>query len=458
MSTPIFLPDPTTRDFVFDGHAGASPSGAERWMACTASLGATRRFLETLTPNQQAEFAKGTSAARQGTTAHAAAEVEAGVVLGVIDHVEAERTLLELTLMPEVEGEAYDDEMAEYITEYVDLVKQYHDSGREVLIEERVSATVPLVSDESDTHTITGSVDCGVLPSVDEPELDVVDLKYGEGLDVDVESNPQIRIYGLGLLARLTDEDGNLTVPIERINYVIVQPRLGGIKTWSESLDDLLDWRDDVLSPALTAALTGEGAEFSPSDETCQWCPARGDCPALVQQRMDGAADLFDVITDAEFNDGPGAFPETTGLDADTLGKLLTQIRGLTKIAEDLKGEAERRLFRGEHVPGWQMVNYQPPRKWIEAAAEDLDPDVHHGQDSGLSPAEAEALWQKKLLSPTQALAVLKTMGIHEADEKIGHLIDKPPVRPVVAPEGDRRKTWAGTPPEQLFPDVPSDA
>ena len=61
--TSLFIGMPVTRDYIFDGHAGAGPSGAERWMNCTESLGAARRFLETLSPNQQAEFAVGGSAA-----------------------------------------------------------------------------------------------------------------------------------------------------------------------------------------------------------------------------------------------------------------------------------------------------------------------------------------------------------------------------------------------------------
>ena len=32
---------------------------------------------------------------------------------------------MELTLNPEAEAEAYDEEMGEYITEYVDLIRQY---------------------------------------------------------------------------------------------------------------------------------------------------------------------------------------------------------------------------------------------------------------------------------------------------------------------------------------------
>lgn len=439
---PIFLGNPTNLDYVFDGHAGAGPSGAERWATCTASLGAVRGFLETLTTNQQVEFAKASMAARQGTTAHAAAEAEARVILGESIPEEADATLLELSIMPDTEGEAYNDEMAEYIAEYLDLVRAYVDSrgADNVLIETRLEAVIPLMTVDADgeqhTYTIKGSGDCVVLPTEAEPVLIVDDLKYGEGVDVDVDSNPQIRIYAIGALALLMDDEGYLTHDIERIEYHIVQPRLGGIKTWTESVEDLLTWRDEVLSPALTEALGGPkaGARFNPGEVQCQWCPFRGACPALAAQRMEAASELFDVITDAEFEDGPGAFPETAEMSDEQIGSLLTQVNGLVKIKDALKEEVQRRLHRGAQVPGFLLVNYTPARKWKAGADEAL--------------LNMDAVWQRKLLSPP-AVEKLKDFDYSTIEE----LVDKPDIRPIVAAEGTNRKAWSGKPPEQMFAD-----
>lgn len=454
-ANPIFLPDPETLDYLFDGHAGTGPSGAERWMTCTASLGASRAFLETLTPNQQVEFAKSSEAARQGATAHAAAEAKALMVLGEITAEEMDTTLLELSIEPENGAEAFTEEMEEFISEYVDLIKQYHDSGRVVQIEQRVSAVVPLTgSYEGEVYENKGSADAAVLPSRSEKEVVVADLKYGVGIDVDVEHNPQTRIYALGVLTDLADDEGNLP-DIERVTYHIVQPRLGGIKTWSEPLDDLLTWRDEVLSPALTAALYGkdEGATFVPTEAGCQFCPARGTCPALAESLMAAADDLFDAVVQAEFEDGPGAFPETESLSDERLGALLTQINGLSKIKDDLKAEAQRRLHRGGTVPGFKLVSHTPKRKWKPEAAEALDPD---GDPTllveGLPPETARLLWTKKILTPKQALLLLAKEGL-DVEDKIAPLIDAPPKVPLIAPENDRRKTWEDAPPEAMFPD-----
>lgn len=439
----LLIKSPDTLDYIFAGHSGAGPSGAERWMNCTKSLGLSRKFLETLTPNQQAEFANSNAAARQGTTAHSAAEAELSLVLGQSTIEERDATLLELSVMPD-DGEGYDDDMAEHVSLYVDLIRQFiEERGEEnVLIENRLEAAIWLTGDhDGDYHVITGSGDTVVLPTKKDKSIVVVDYKHGDGIDVDVEANPQVRIYGLGALTLLVDEEGNLNTDVDEVVYYIVQPRLGGIKEWRESLDDLLTWRDGVLAPALTAALYDDKsapAEFSPGDETCQWCPARGTCPALSEQRMAAATELFSVITDAEFEDGPGAFPETSSLDNDLLGRLLEQINGLVKIREDLKEEAQRRLHRGEQVPGFKMVGYTPPRKWSPAAAEELREDFPE-------------LFTEKMVTPKQALALVKAEKDEGALDDLGVYIEEYDPRPIIAPEGDRRKEWTGKAPESMF-------
>lgn len=451
---PLLIKSPDTLDYTFAGHAGAGPSGAERWMNCTKSLGLSRKFLETLTPAQAETFAHANPAARQGTTAHKAGEVELAVRLGQISPEERDATLLELAIMPD-DGEEYTDDMGEAVSVYVDLIQQFiEERGSDhVLIENRLEAAVWLTGDhEDDYHVISGSGDTVVLPTKSERSIVVVDYKHGEGHDVTVENNPQVRIYGLGALTLLTDDDGNLITDVDEVVYYIVQPRTAGeghtgIKEWRESLDDLLTWRDDVLAPALTAALYDDAsapAEFKPTPlkmvdgdaDTCQWCPAKGTCPALTMQRMNAADDLFDVIVEAEYEDGPGAFPETDTLDSATLGKLLTQIDGLVKIREDMRAEAQRRLHRGEQVPGYKMVGYTPPRKWTSDAAEELH-DTH------------PAFFKEKMVTPKQALTLLKTEGVD--DSALGDFIETFDPVPVIAPEGDRRKTWTSKPPESMF-------
>lgn len=443
MNDPIYIPSPDTQDYTFNGHAGIGPSGASRWMSCTGSPELSRKFLETLTPEQMAEFAVASVAARQGTTAHAAAEAEANMMLGRLTQAELDTTLMELSVMP-ASGEELDADMLAYIQEYTDLIREYADErGKDnVLIEARVGAVIPL-DDEDDgaAYQIDGSADCIVLPTKQHPALVVADLKFGMGEDVSVEENPQVRIYGLGALSMLADDEGDLPDYVDTITYHIVQPRLGGIKTWSESIESLLDWRDEVLSPALALALAGAagGAALTPSEDACKWCPARGTCPALAQARMDEATELFYAVAEAEFVNGVGSFPETAAMDDAALGKMYAQVRGLMDLAEDLKAEAQRRLHRGHTVPGSKLVGYQPPRKWTPEAEQEIAPEM--------------PVWKPKLVTPTQAL---KVEGLTpEQVELLQRFIETPDKRPVIAPEGDRRKEWTGTPVEEMFNDLP---
>lgn len=445
----LLVLDPDTRDYRFDGHAGAGPSGSERWMNCTESLGMSRQFLETLTPNQQLAFSKANIAAREGTTAHTAAEAKARAMLGEITDEEMEQVLTDLTISPETEDEAYSEEMGEWVTEYVDLLAQFRDEGREILIEQRVGALVPLTgSHEGEVYEVRGSADAVVLPVKDKPRarkkvkkiLDVIDLKYGRGIYVEVDENSQAMIYALGVLSDLADDEGN-PPDIDEVHIHIAQPRLGGIRSWSISLDDLLDWRDNTLAPALTAALFGpeEGATFAPSDDVCQFCPARGNCPALAESVFAKAKDLFEVVDEAEINHADVGI---NLLPADDLGSLLRQATALVKLAGSLKEEAQRRLYRGEAVPGFQLVSHTPKRTWKEDAVITLDPS-----NDDLPAEVTKKLWQTSLITPTQAL---KAVG--KAQEKLlADLINVPDKYPVVAAEGDRRATWAGRAPEDMF-------
>jgi hypothetical protein len=410
-------------------------------MNCTKSLGMGRAFLETLTLDQQEAFSHGTEAARQGTTAHAAAEVSLRYVMGAATREEFETTLLELTVMPET-GEQYTEEMNEAVTLHVDLISQFiSERGiNSVIVEAGVEAVIPLTGlHDEETYEVRGSADAVVLPVKHGQPLVVADYKHG-WMWVDVEENPQIRIYGIGALGLLDTED----LP-EEVHYYIVQPNSGGIKHWSESVTDLLDWRDEVLAPALTAALYDDDpmnpAVFAPSEEACVFCPARGNCAALAKQVQDNTAEMFKVINDAEFEDGPGAFPETGTLDDATLGRLLKQAMELESIRKDLKAEAERRLFRGRSLPGFKLVSYTPRREWTADAEEELRDGFPQ-------------FFQEKMITPTQALASLSKV---QAGEIEGKFVVAPPKRPMIADENDRRKSWVDESANAMFDDLPNE-
>ena len=433
----LFQPSKTTADYVFNGHAGAGPSSAKRWMSCTRSLGMSNVFLETLTDEQAKEYAAAGAAARQGTTAHEAAEAIALARMGRISPEALAETLDEMEHGREAD-EAYSETMGGHLEEYLDLIEVYRQERGDgaIRLESRLSAIIPLVGndcDDADCYTLNGTADLVVEPGDRKSTRDLVigDLKYGMDA-VDVVENPQLRIYAIGYLSSWGFLETHTPIPRglpKTITYHIIQPREGGISTWTETTKELIQWRDEVLSPALTAALGGpeSGAVFNPTEDNCQWCPARGTCAALATQRLESANDLFDAILEAD-SDGV----DSGSLSDDELGNVLGQALSLVSLAEDLKAEANRRLLRGTKVPGFKLVSYTPPRRWKPEAEEAL--------------LEAEDVWESRLVSPAKAI---KAFG--DQASLLEDLIDTPSKRPVTAPEKDRRKEWTGADPEDMF-------
>ena len=110
-----------------------------------------------------------------------------------------------------------------------------------IFIEQRISFTdyVPHGFGTSDVVIITDG------------QMEVVDLKYGAGIPVSAEGNPQMRIYGLGAyLAWCWAYD------IQRVRMTIYQPRLDSISSDTMTVTDLLEWAEKELAEAVAMGIT----------------------------------------------------------------------------------------------------------------------------------------------------------------------------------------------------------
>lgn len=429
---PLLIINPDNKDYVFAGHAGMGPSGASRWMSCTASVEASREFLSGLTFSQQEKFAEAGTPAQQGTTAHSAAEVEILHALGQIKKKKRDKALAKLADLPA--DIAYNETMKGHLVEYVDLVMGYHrDYGMEVQVEVRVETKVPLSNGE--TYTIKGSTDAALLPSDDHPGLVVIDLKYGSGHDVDPDNNPQAMTYAGGVIQKYKiARDTEVTI-------VIAQPRLGGVKAWKTTAGYILDWIEGDLSKAVEAALAGVegGAEFNPNEEACTFCPASPACKALLESRTEKAREAFKEITAAHV-EGDGKV-DTSLLSDERLGEVLESARAVFEVYDNLKDEAERRMQAGRKIPGAKLIAYTPHRMWADGAKEAL--------------AEIEGVWKPPTLeSPNRAIAAVG--DDEKAQELLAKYIVVPDKRPIYAPASSKKAEWQGATAADLFDDVSS--
>lgn len=361
-------------------------SAAHKWIPCVGSVA-----LEAQYPNTSS------AAADEGTAAHEMAE---RILRGASD--------ADLIGKRAKNGVEWTAEMREHIQIYIDKVHNLKGCG-ELLVEERVDYSHHLGVD-GDTDGF-GTSDVVILRGT---ELCVADLKYGKGVRVDVENNPQLMLYALGAYDRY-----KLVADIDTIRMVIIQPRIDHISEWTCSVDDLLRFAHAAKVSAQEALAIVAGTmqpAYTPGEKQCRFCRGKATCPALRAE----AEALFEVIPDELTED-------------EQLSVSMQKADMVEAWAKAVRAEVERRLTNGKTVPGFKMVQGKNgARKWVseDGAASSLHAagfaDNQIFKRTLISPTDVEKLVKQKLVTTDQWAAlqseITQTKGA-----------------PSVAPESDKR-------------------
>ncbi|MDM6028430.1 DUF2800 domain-containing protein, partial [Staphylococcus aureus] len=101
--------------------------------------------------------------------------------------------------------------------------------------------------------------------------LEIIDLKYGKGIEVSAIDNPQLRLYGLGAYELLS-----LMYDIHTVRMTIIQPRIDNFSTEELPISRLLQWGTDFVKPLARLAYNGEG-EFKAGSH-CRFCKIKHSC------------------------------------------------------------------------------------------------------------------------------------------------------------------------------------
>lgn len=367
------------------GHALLGASSAHRWLACTRSA-----RLEENVPDATSD------AAAEGTLAHALAEAKVRSYYYPADF--SKRKLS--SFMKKLKADPlWQGEMDGYTDEYLDYIKtaaMAFEQAPYVMLEERVdySAYVPEGFGTADCILIGGGT------------LHIIDFKYGKGVQVSALDNPQLSLYALGAYEAL-----RILYPIREIKMSIVQPRLDNISEWGRSLDDLLAWAGYVKERA-ALAWDGKG-EFAPGEDTCRFCRIRAQCRAWSDYNVRQAFDI-------------GELPPL--ITAQEAGERLIALEGLVQYQKDLQAWALSECLAGREVPGWKAVEGRSVREWtdMEAAFKKL-------KENDIDEA---MLYEKKPLTLAQ---VEKVVGKKEFAEIAGGYVTKPPGKPTLVKEDDKR-------------------
>jgi len=373
-----------------DKHAKLSASGAHRWMACTPSASLEDQF-----PESTSEYAE------EGTFAHSLAELIINYNLHNMTKPQFNRAFRKMK-----KDKYFSQELLEYVEGYANQVFEFVNEAKLlcndviVLTEQRLdfSAYVPEGFGTGDVVIIA------------DKELRVIDLKYGKGVGVNAEGNPQTRLYGLGAL-----EAFGMLYDIEQVRTTICQPRLDMVTSETLTVDELLEWAEKEVKPKAEMAMAGEG-EFAVGDH-CRFCRARKTCRARAEYNLE--------LTKMEFK-------TAELLDDNEIGEVLRKADQLANWVTDITEYALEEALKGKKWDGWKVVEGRSNRKYLDdiKVADKL-------KDAGYDEA---AIYEKKLYGIT---AMQKLLGKKTFEELLNDLIIKPQGKPVLAPESDKRPEYS---------------
>lgn len=279
-------------------------------------------------------------AAEEGTAAHALAE------LRLRDYVLGDSVDDQIDAWVAEYGERYDiAEMSGAVDPYVQAVERaLAEAGPDavLLLEQRHATGIP---------GVWGTADAVVMAP---GRLHVLDLKFGRGVRVSAESNPQLRLYALGALRGL---EGLLDDSVvAEVTMTIVQPRLGARSDETISRLELERWAG--WAQARAEMTDDPQAPLCPSESACRWCPAAGACEALRDHSLRAA-----------FGDGdePAAIdPEDTPDLGERVADALAQVPLVEQWVRSVKGLADD-LARADSLPGYHLEPGRSRRKVVDA-------------------------------------------------------------------------------------------
>lgn len=358
-------------------HALLSASDSKRWINCPSAARATQGMSD-----------KKTSYAEEGTLAHNISEILLKKASGQL----SARTATS-KLNAAKKSEHYVDEMLDYCNTYVSYVQEVmsrHTSTPELFVEQRLDYS----------QYAAEGFGTGDALIISDGRIDVIDLKYGKGVSVEVEGNTQLMLYGLGAI-----DYSECIYSVDSVHMHIVQPRLDAVSEAVLSVTELRAWGDATVKPAAELAFAGGNGIYK-SGVHCKWCKIKATCK---QRALDMAVD-----TTRDFNT----------LSVGELAAIYAKSKQIETYLSEVGTHLLEQALSGTKVPGYKLVRANKRR-----ALKDVDAFVLACMDNG---------YNKTVLMES------KLKGLTELGKAVGkQLVDAhtyvPEGEPTLAPESDKR-------------------
>jgi hypothetical protein len=349
-------------------HARLGASSAHRWMVCHAAP-----RLEAQMPDETSPYAI------EGTAAHNLAEI-------CLCSEEQPREYVGTYMPTNLGVDSGDCETVEVTQEMADAVQVYVDFVRREMeaVDSEAHFELPVSLEALDPpEPMFGTADAVIWqPAV--RTLIVADLKYGQGVIVEPENNPQLMYYALGAVLKLR-------VRPEQILVAVVQPRAehedGPIRTHMLSWDDLLGFKELLMKAAWFACR--EDNEPGPVGKWCRFCKAKAICPAQRSNALVVAQQEFDADLPTS------GLPAPQSLDMDQITEVLEKAPYAEEWFNSVREYARRLLEQGQDVPGYNLVAKRAIRRW----ANELEAEKYLRSRK----VKVADIFSRKIVSPAQA-------------------------------------------------------
>jgi hypothetical protein len=355
--------------------------------------------LEQYIPDKSSVYAD------EGTLAHSLAELRLRKYFEIVKPSKYTSDLKKLQ-----SRDLYQPEMLTHVETYFDYVAQVvhnYPTAPHAVVEKRVDYSH--IAPEG-----FGTADCIIIGDT---TLHVIDFKYGKGVPVSGEHNPQMMLYALGALKAY-----QMLYAIETVKTTVVQPRLNTISEDALTTQELTSWGESIKETA-QAAWDGKGA-YNPGD-WCRFCRAG----ALCRTRMDHYT---------------GQIMAEPALMSDwEVGTALKMARDMKKWAKALEEYALAEARNGREIHGWKLVEGRSNREW-EDEPKALKTLIESGIKEDLLYVTAP-----KSLAQIETLIGKKTFG-----DLVGNQVTKRPGNPTLAEDADPRPLLTSASIEAEFKDI----